>query len=432
MADSPKFTGVIDNDLNVLAECFLGEIERVEETCMSDFDAFSVGVNDGLRMRVNLACTDGGSGVRFGEFLLDDLLMVGWEAMEQRYTALASAGADAITPEAVAKLDESLLALYRNAGVGDGEPSLDTGVHIPFQGKQGVPKWSLLIRNETARTLVCSMDGGDAAYELFSGVSARKNPPKITYMPRLDSVLPMGIFVPRAMQQIEAQSLEADVIMFAREGMMLSGGTAADLWKTYCLLRDRIIAEAEERRGRLTWIFHGAEPLLSAELLDGAQKALKECLEDDRRMVVWDSARQGFVRRAISLPEVVQSLERGYPDYRTAAAGGIAPMIVDIQAGDSVRQISRRVKDAWKKYRQRYTEECPLLPEGVEHKPSVVVLARLGVITFGRDEKEAELAYNALSQALLLMESAQGFNGIRPFTDREALGVARGRFMAMK
>ena len=110
MADSPNFTGVPETDLNVLAECLQGEIERVDETCVSGFDAFSVGINDGLRMRVSLASTDGNAAVRFGDFVLDDL-MVGWEAMEQRYAALASADPDTVTPEAVIELDEALLAV---------------------------------------------------------------------------------------------------------------------------------------------------------------------------------------------------------------------------------------------------------------------------------------------------------------------------------
>ncbi|NOY79900.1 MAG: hypothetical protein GXP31_02725 [Kiritimatiellaeota bacterium] len=429
MSDIPNFTGVPANDLDVLAECLLDEIERKDDTCASDFDVFSLGVNDGTRMFVNLACGAKAPHVRFGEFRLDDL-MAGWEAIEQQYDAVAGAGPEAVTPAAVSKLDEKLLSLYRSAGSGDGEPSLDTGIHIPFQGKPEVPQWSLFVRNETVRTLVCSQEGADVAYELFSHASARTMPPNIIYMPRVDPLLPMGVLAPRAMQQIEAQSLEADVVMFAREGMLLWRKTAAELWKTYCLIRDRIVTEAENRRGRLTWIFHGAEQLLPERLFEIACRLLSERFGDDRCVTAWEASRQGYVRRAISLPDVVRALAQGFPDYRTAAAGGVFPMVVDLQPGDSARQIPRRIEDAWERYIRRFTKEFPLRAGGEVHRPAVIVLTLLGVVTVGRDAELARLAYDAFTETLLLMESAQGLGGVRPLSEREAVGVARGRFAA--
>ncbi len=427
MSDIPNFTGVPAKDLELLAECLLDEIECREGSCASDFDAFSLGVNDGVRMTVNLACGAEASRVRFGEFRLDDL-MAGWEAIEQRYEALAGAGPEAVTPSAVSELDQKLLSLYRSAGSDDGEPSLDTGIHIPFQGKPEVPQWSLFIRNEIVRTLVCSQEGGDVTYELFGHASARSMPPRIIYMPRVDPLLPMGVLTPRAMQQIEAQSLEADVVMFAREGMLLWRKTAAELWKTYCLIRDRIVTEAENRRGRLTWIFHGAEQLLPEGLFEIGRQVLAERFGGGTCVTAWESSRQGYVRRAISLPEVVQTLAQGYPDYRTAAAGGIFPMVVDLQAGDSARQIPRRIEEAWDRYTHRFTKERPLRAGGGVHRPSVIVLTPLGVVTAGPDAESARLAYEALTHTLLLMESAQGLGGVRPLSEREAVGVARGRF----
>ncbi len=413
MREKPDFTGNLGEDLVLLARYFRVEIEPYDGVGKSLFNHFSLGVNDGTEMRVSLpesAEVDGTPA--FADYRIDSLADE-LAQVEQRYRVLQASGIETITPQVLRELDDELLAACKKAGNSDIEPSSNLGLHLRFLGETGHPRWSLFIQNDVIRRLVCSAEAEELSYQLFTRRTPESDVPTAVYLSRIDPFMPLAVVVPRAVLQMRAQCLDPDVIVFARRGLVVRGFSPHDIWKSYATIAQKINDVSQARRSELTWIFHGAGGLLDEKLFEPAKEALAECLGAERQLVVWESSREGILRKAICLSEVLETIGQGYPENCMAALGGVLPLVVMLQEGDGDGEVKNRIRQAWEEYTKRCGQERPLRFDDSRHVPSVIVLAGLGVITAGRNPDESKNAYAALSEALLVMEETRVFGGIQ-------------------
>jgi hypothetical protein len=424
--DQPQFTGNARDDLVSLARCLRAEgFVVAAESPEPLTEDFSVGVNDGESMLVSCRAAVEGEGdqVSVAEIAVSGLAQAG-EALERQYWGLAAGPFGAETARTLEDLDRQLLQLYWEAAGGDGNVSFDVGVHTAFEGTPSRARWSLFVQNEVLRKLVCAAESDVGCAALFLPASVDEDVPRIVGMSSFNPFLPVGLCVPRAVQQLRAQCLDPDGIVMARRGLALRADSPAELWQRYRTIVTRIEEDVHARLRHLPWIFQNTGDLLDDDLVAPAAQALADTLGDHLHIRLWESSRAGILRKVACADGVLDVLARGFPDFSTAAFGGIVPLVVRLDSRSSAKQVAQRVSDAWEDYRQRHSEKAPLRFDGVDHRPGVIIVAGLGVWTAGPDEPAAHRAYVALSETVSVLEGARAFGGMRPLPYDEALCVA--------
>ncbi len=385
-------------------------------------DDFSIGVNNGISVLATgpwpaLAEPT----VQVCEYRLQGLGEA-LEAFEGRYWALASAATGrAADPAAIAQLDREVLQLFYEAGAEEPMPTLNTGAHVRVSGKPDRPAWSLFLQNTALRRLLSSADAAVGA-DLFEGPRGQ-NLPHVVFMSPPNPFAPDGVMVARAVQQLRVQCLDPDVILLARRGMAIKAASAADLWRLYSTVTGRIGQETHTRLRKLPWLFQAPGALLEDSLAEPAAQAVRECLGADLDVRFWPSSREGVLRKAMGSPELLTTVAAGFPDQRTACLGGLAPLYVALAATDAAPKIAQRLQQAWELYRKQYSETTPVRGPDAVHRPAVILLGGLGLVTAVSHPDEARPAFAALIEALVAAEGARAFGGMRPVPGEEGLAA---------
>ena len=421
----PNFTGGVSDDLTTLATLFREEVQVAAGRSEPFFDAFSLGVNDGISMMVTRPWLprSGQDEVRVGEFTLEGL-GVAHEMIEVKYWSLDAAGIGNFPMGKLAELDRELAALYEEAGTPDGLGSVDSGIHLRFEGDASRPRWSLFIQNETLRKLNCAVEGDIATYELFSDQGPAGASPQVVFLGNVSPLCPLGVVVPRGVLQLRAQCLDADVIIFPRRGMAVQASSPADLWERYCTVMDRLEEDVRVRLRKLPWAFQGTGEMLSESLIEPARNAVCGCVGSAGTVRFWESSREGVLRKVLCSSELLERIKDGFPDHRTAVLGGMVPLLVSLDAGESAKGIEQHVREAWEGFVTRYSTETPLRFDEESFLPAVVVLSGLGILTTVDDAAEAQAAYSALAEVLTVVEGARAYGGLGPLPYEEAVGLA--------
>jgi hypothetical protein len=417
----PVFTGAASADIALLARLLRREVMVSVSRPERFFDDFSIGVNDGNSMLATgswPALADHAVQVcRYRLQGLGDAL----DTFEGRYWALKSAARPAADPAAVAELDREVLQLFYEAGVDEPVPTLNTGAHVRVTGKPDQPAWSLFLQNTALRRLLGSADAAAGA-DLFEGPRGQ-NLPHVVFMSPPNPFAPDGVTAARAVQQLRVQCLTPDVILLARRGMAIKATSAADLWRIYSTVTSRIDQEIHTRLRKLPWLFKTPGALLDESLTEPATSAVRECLGTDLEVRFWPSSREGVLRKAMGSPDLLAIVAAGFPDHRTASLGGQAPLYVALAAADTAPKIAQRLQQSWEQYRTQYSETTPIRGPGAVHRPAVILLGGLGVITAVSHPDEARPAFASLIEALVAAEGARAFGGMRPVPADEALAV---------
>ena len=417
----PVFTGAIRADIALLARLLRREVMVSVSRPERFFDDFSIGVNDGT---VVLATGPwpalAEQAVQVCEYRLQGLADA-LETFEGRYWGLKSAPRATLDPAAIAELDREVLQLFYEAGNDEPVPTLNTGAHVRVAGKPDRPVWSLFLQNTALRRLLGATEAAEGV-SLFEGPRGQ-NLPHVVFMSPPNPFAPDGVTVARAVQQLRVQCLDPDVILLARRGMAIKAASAADLWRIYSTVSGRIDQETHTRLRKLPWLFQAPGALLAEALAESAVQAIRDCLGSDLEVRFWPSSREGVLRKAMGSPDLLATVAAGFPDHRTAALGGMAPLYVALAAGDTAPKIAQRIQQAWEQYRKQYSETTPVRGPGAQHRPAVILLSGLGVVTAVGHPDEARPAFASLIETLVAAEGARAFGGMRPVPAEEAIAL---------
>jgi hypothetical protein len=417
----PTFTGALRADITLLARLLRREVMVSVSRPERFFDDFSIGVNDGTSLLATgpwPALAD--QAVRVCGYRLQGLADA-LEIFEGRYWALKSAVRTATGPTAIAELDREVLQLFYEAGADEPLPTLNTGAHVRVAGKADRPVWSLFLQNTVLRRLLGASDVA-AGVGLFEGPRGQ-NLPHVVFMSPPNPLAPDGVTVARAVQQLRVQCLDPDVILLARRGMAIKAASAADLWRIYSTVCGRIDQETHTRLRKLPWLFQAPGALLDDSLSESAVQVLRECLGADLDIRFWPSSREGVLRKAMGSPDLLATVAAGFPDHRTACLGGMAPLYVALAPADTAPKIAQRIQQAWEQYRKQYSEATPVRGAGAVHRPAVILLSGLGVVTAVSHPDEARPAFAALIETLVAAEGARAFGGMKPVPVDEAVAL---------
>jgi hypothetical protein len=417
----PVFTGTLSADVALLARLLRREVLVSVSRPERFFDDFSIGVCDGTTLLATgpwpaLAA----SAVQVCEYRVQGLGEA-LETFEGRYWAIKSASRSAADPAAIAQLDSEVLDRFYEAGVATPMPTLNTGAHVRLAGRADQPAWSLFLQNTALRRLLGATDAAAGA-GLFEGPRGQ-NLPHVVFMSPPNPFAPDGVTVARAVQQLRVQCLDPDVILLARRGMAIKAASAADLWRIYSTVTGRIDEETHTRLRKLPWLFKSPGALLDESLTEAATQAIRAALGADLEVRFWPSSREGVLRKAIGSPDLLATVAAGFPDHRTACRGGVAPLYVALAATDAAPKIAQRVQQAWEIYRKQYSETTPVRGPGAVHRPALILLGGLGVVTAVSHPDDARPAFASLIEALVAAEGARAFGGMRPIPADEALAL---------
>jgi rhamnose utilization protein RhaD (predicted bifunctional aldolase and dehydrogenase) len=234
---------------------------------------------------------------------------------------------------------------------------------------------------------------------------------------------PIGVTVPRAVQQLRAQCLDPDVILMARRGMTIKAVSPQDLWRIYTVVTRRIDQEIHSRLRKLPWLFQSIGTLFGEEFIEPAVRSLRECLGADLHVQFWPSSREGILRKAMGSEDLLRMVAAGYPDHHTASLGGAVPLYVPLAAVDSPAKVAESIRQAWDAYRVQYSQTTPLRGKGTVHRPAVILLGGLGAATATAHADEARPVFAALIETMVAAEGARAFGGMRAVPSEELLAL---------
>jgi hypothetical protein len=417
------FTEATRNDLAILARRVRRHILDSGGRAELFLDDFSIGVNDGQCMLTTGPCPglSPDNVVPLYQYRLEGLA-AGLDTCETRYWLLSRTPGGLVDPTVIEDVDQQVLQRLRDAGDEEAIPSLLTGAHTRFVGTAERPLWSLFVQNTPLRRLLGSIQAS-AGGDLFEGPRSQ-NVPHVVYMLPPNPYAPIGVTVPRAVQQLRAQCLDPDVILMTRRGMSIKAVSPQELWHTYTLVTKKVDQEIHARLRKLPWLFQSIGTLLGDEFVEPAVRCLRDCFGGDMHVQFWPSSREGILRKAMGSEDLLRMVAAGYPDHHTARLGGAVPLYIPLAGIDSATKLVEGVRQVWEAYRVQYSETTPLHTKGTVNRPTVVLLGSLGVATVTTHADEARPAYAALIETMVAAEGARAFGGMRAVPHDELVALA--------
>lgn len=419
----PRFTGTPSEDIVELAGLVRDELMGSVGRMVPFFDDFTIGCSDGTTLLATAAwpALVSPAAVETFAYRLEGLAEA-LELIEGRYwTIRARTGAGTPDPESIAALDREVIQRFVEAADGLAVPSLLSGAHVGFNGTPERPQWSLFVQNTPVRRLLGSAEAS-SSWRLFQGLRGTAAA-HVVYMAPPNPLAPIGVTVPQTVKQLRAQRLEPDVILLARRGMAIRATTPQDLWRLYRAVTGHIDQEIHARLRKLPWLFQGMGALFDDEFTEPAVQAVRECLGADLQVRFWPASREGVLRKAMGSPELIDLVAAGFPDHHTARLGAGVPLHVALDPSDSVARVAERIHQAWEEYRHQHSEVRPLHGHGVVHRPSLILLGGIGVVTAVNHADEEHAAFAALIETLVAAEGARAFGGMRPVPYEETFAL---------
>ncbi len=313
----------------------------------------------------------------------------------------------------VMELDDLVSELFTHANAGQGEPSVETGLHAQLSGTGKSPRWNMHDHSTIANGLLCSNNAEKAFYEIFGDILS------IRFMQFIEPGAPLSIMFNQHMQRWK-QQVEPSVIMMAQHGKIQTDYSPEKVWGHAQMVTAKILDYSQSHLPQHPFgveyvSFNQNAPFLITE----ACSYLEEIFPGKK---AYHFAQNDLLMKMLHSKQALATIAQGAPNPDAAVYGGAAPMVVDFESSEGVAKLKDRIDKAREEYIRKYTQDFPLNANKSEYLPKIILIPGVCAITLGdkdkNPEKQANNAYAALLDTIYLMRQAEAFGGMKPLSYR--------------